>query len=32
LCSQKAGLSPDAWRDRAVEIQVFTVQKFVEGP
>ncbi len=30
LCSQKAGLSADAWRDPAAEIQVFTVQKFTE--
>lgn len=32
LCSQKAGLSPDAWQDPAAEIQVFTVQKFAESP
>jgi AmmeMemoRadiSam system protein A len=32
LCRQKAGLRPDAWRDPAVEIQVFTVQKFAERP
>lgn len=28
LCRQKAGLSPDAWRDPRTEIYVFTVQKF----
>lgn len=31
LCRQKAGLPPDAWRDPAVEIRVFTVQKFTES-
>lgn len=27
-CAQKAGLSPDAWRDPAAELFVFTVEKF----
>ena len=28
LCRQKAGLPPQAWRDREAEISTFTVQKF----
>lgn len=30
LCRQKAGLSPEAWRDPKTELYVFTVQKFRE--
>jgi len=30
LCRQKAGLPPDAWRDKQAEVCVFTVQKFAE--
>ncbi|MFQ5430358.1 MAG: AmmeMemoRadiSam system protein A [Phycisphaerae bacterium] len=30
LCRQKAGLSPQDWRDDAAEIYTFTVQKFAE--
>ena len=32
LCRQKAGLSPDAWRDPQTELHVFTVRKFCENP
>ncbi|HTZ11408.1 MAG TPA: AmmeMemoRadiSam system protein B [Candidatus Margulisiibacteriota bacterium] len=28
LCAQKAGLSPDAWKDKATEIYVFTAEVF----
>ncbi|HOW28187.1 MAG TPA: AmmeMemoRadiSam system protein B [Elusimicrobiota bacterium] len=31
LCSQKAGLSPDAWKDPATELYVFTVDSFEES-
>ncbi len=31
VCSQKAGLSPDCWRDSSTEIQVFTGEVFEEG-
>jgi AmmeMemoRadiSam system protein B/AmmeMemoRadiSam system protein A len=30
LCSQKAGLSPDAWKDPRTELYVFTVTSFEE--
>jgi len=30
LCSQKAGLSADAWKDPSTELYVFTVEKFGE--
>lgn len=30
LCSQKAGLSPDAWKDPATELYVFTAEVFRE--
>ncbi len=30
LCRQKAGLSPNAWRDAATEVFTFTVQKLSE--
>jgi AmmeMemoRadiSam system protein B/AmmeMemoRadiSam system protein A len=30
LCSQKAGIPPDAWKDPATELYVFTVQDFGE--
>jgi AmmeMemoRadiSam system protein A len=30
LCSQKAGLPPDAWRDPRTEIYVFTADVFAE--
>lgn len=30
LCSGKAGLAPDAWKDRNTEIYIFTVEKFEE--
>ncbi|HIE43772.1 MAG TPA: AmmeMemoRadiSam system protein A [Candidatus Omnitrophica bacterium] len=30
LCSQKAGLPPDAWKDKATEIYIFTAQVFEE--
>jgi hypothetical protein len=30
LCSHKAGLSPDAWKDKATEIYVFTAEVFSE--
>ena len=30
-CSQKAGLSPDAWKDPATEVYVYTAQVFGEG-
>lgn len=31
LCSQKAGLSPDAWKDPATKIEVFTADVFDES-
>ncbi len=31
LCSQKAGLSPDCWRDPRTEIYVFTAEVFSES-
>lgn len=31
LCGQKAGLSPDAWKDPATELYVFTAEVFQEG-
>lgn len=30
LCSQKAGLAPDAWKDRSTELSIFTAQVFGE--
>jgi len=30
LCAHKAGLSPDAWKDKDTQIYIFTVQKFEE--
>jgi len=30
LCSQKAGLSPDAWKDKTTEIYIFTAEVFSE--
>ncbi|MDD5431360.1 MAG: AmmeMemoRadiSam system protein B [Candidatus Omnitrophica bacterium] len=30
LCSQKAGLSPDAWKDKSCEIYIFTAEVFSE--
>lgn len=30
LCSHKAGLSPDAWKDKATELYVFTAEVFSE--
>jgi AmmeMemoRadiSam system protein A len=30
LCSQKAGLPPDSWKDPAVQLQVFTADVFGE--
>ncbi len=30
LCSQKAGLAPDAWKDKTTEIQIFTAEVFSE--
>lgn len=30
LCSHKAGLSPEAWKDKATEIYVFTAEVFSE--
>jgi len=30
LCAHKAGLAPDAWKDRATEIYVFTAEVFGE--
>ena len=29
-CSGKAGLSPDAWRDKKTQVLVFTSEKFSE--
>jgi len=31
LCAHKAGLSPDAWKDKKTEIYIFTAQVFEEG-
>jgi AmmeMemoRadiSam system protein A len=31
LCSGKAGLPSDAYKDRDVDLQIFQVEKFVEG-
>ncbi len=30
LCSQKAGIPPDAWKDPSTELYIFTVFKFEE--
>jgi hypothetical protein len=30
LCAQKAGLPPDAWKDKATEIYIFTAEVFSE--
>ncbi|GAI31394.1 unnamed protein product [marine sediment metagenome] len=30
LCSGKAGLPPDAWKNKDTEIYIFTVEKFEE--
>ena len=30
LCAHKAGLSPDAWKDKDTKIYIFTVEKFEE--
>jgi len=30
LCSHKAGLSPDAWKDKTTEIHIFSAQVFSE--
>ena len=30
LCSGKAGLPPDAWKDKTTELYIFTVEKFEE--
>jgi len=30
LCSHKAGLSPDAWKDKSTEIYIFTAEVFSE--
>jgi len=30
LCSQKAGLSPDAWKDPKTKIEIFTAEVFSE--
>ena len=30
LCARKAGLSPDAWKDKDTQIYIFTVEKFEE--
>ena len=30
LCAQKAGLSPDAWKDKSTELYVFTAEVFSE--
>jgi len=30
LCAQKAGLSPDAWKDPKTKIEIFTAQVFGE--
>jgi len=30
LCTHKAGLSPDAWKDKATEIHIFSAQVFGE--
>ncbi len=31
LCAHKAGLSPDAWKDPATELYIFTAEVFGEG-
>jgi len=31
VCSQKAGLAPDCWRDSSTDIRVFTSEVFEEG-
>lgn len=31
LCSHKAGLAPDAWKDKNTEIYIFSAQVFEEG-
>jgi AmmeMemoRadiSam system protein A len=30
LCAHKAGLSPDAWKDKSLEIYIFTAEVFSE--
>ncbi|MDP2941211.1 MAG: AmmeMemoRadiSam system protein B [Candidatus Omnitrophota bacterium] len=30
LCAQKAGLSPDAWKDKSTELHIFTAEVFSE--
>ena len=30
LCSQKAGLPPDAWKDPSTELYIFTAEVFSE--
>ncbi|MCG2677010.1 AmmeMemoRadiSam system protein A, partial [bacterium] len=30
LCSGKAGLPPDAWKDKTTELYIFTIEKFEE--
>jgi uncharacterized protein (TIGR00296 family) len=30
LCLHKAGLSPDAWKDKSTEIYIFTAEVFSE--
>ncbi|MBM3245836.1 MAG: AmmeMemoRadiSam system protein B [Candidatus Omnitrophica bacterium] len=30
LCAQKAGLSPDSWKDKSTEIYIFTAEVFAE--
>jgi AmmeMemoRadiSam system protein B/AmmeMemoRadiSam system protein A len=31
LCSQKAGLPPDAWKDKSTDLYIFTAEVFSEG-
>ena len=31
LCAHKAGLAPDAWKDKTTEIYIFTAEVFSEG-
>ncbi|MDD2689156.1 MAG: AMMECR1 domain-containing protein, partial [Candidatus Omnitrophica bacterium] len=30
LCAHKAGLAPDAWKDKSTEIYIFTAEIFSE--
>jgi AMMECR1 domain-containing protein len=30
LCAHKAGLKPDAWKDKATEIYIFSAEVFSE--